>query len=26
MPSHSTYRRILAQVVCQEEIERLVGE
>ncbi len=26
MPSHSTYRRILAQGVYQEEIERLVGE
>lgn len=26
MPSHSTYRRIMAYVVYQEEIERLVGE
>ncbi len=26
MPSYSTYRRIMAQVVYQEEIERLVGE
>lgn len=25
MPSHHTIRRIMAQVVCQEEIERLVG-
>ena len=25
-PSHSTYRRILAYIVYQEEIERLVGE
>jgi len=26
MPNHNTYRRILAHVVYQEEIERLVGE
>src|SRR5271157_3589746 len=26
LPSHSTYRRIMAHVVYQEEIERLVGE
>lgn len=26
MPSHSTYRRMMAYVVYQEEIERLVGE
>ena len=26
LPSHSTYRRILAYIVYQEEIERLVGE
>lgn len=26
MPSHSTYRRIMAHVVYQAEIERLVGE
>ena len=26
MPSHSTYRRILAYGVCQEEVERLVAE
>lgn len=26
MPNHNTYRRILAYVVYQEEIERLVGE
>lgn len=25
MPSHSTYRRIMAHVVYQEEVERLVG-
>ena len=26
MPSVNTYRRILAEVVCQEEIERMVGK
>jgi len=26
MPNHNTYRRLLAYVVYQEEIERLVGE
>lgn len=26
LPSHSTYRRMLAYIVYQEEIERLVGE
>ena len=26
MPNHNTYRRILAYVVYEEEIERLVGE
>jgi len=26
LPSHSTYRRIMAHVVYQEELERLVGE
>jgi len=26
MPHHNTYRRILANVVCLDEIERLVGE
>ncbi len=26
MPNHNTYRRILAHAMCEDEIERLVGE